>query len=404
MENYLLKPIKIGKGFSENRFVVNAVECCDSDIDGNPSEKTYARYSKYFSGGSGVIILEAITITDESKSTKYQLSLLPGNEKALTKFVSEMKKINPKTLFFFQLTHSGELSNEDFSRRFCVKPLPGFGGKLLTEDDAEKIIDLFVQSAKIAHAAGADGIDLKLCHGYLTSQFIRPYNDRKWKFGGSWENRTRFPYTIFERLQKAINDPDFIIGSKISIWEGFPGGFGSVGPDTAIIDLTEPLDLIRGLEERGAKFILVSAGSSAVSSPLFQPDKKVPESVYLHFNTQKIVKDTVKKDTVVIGSAYSILNNGDYLRAAKKTESSLIYWGNKNIKDGITDMIALGRQSLADSFIPVKIKSGREDSINWCIFCGQCSELLDNQVNAGCTIYDKEYATALKQVRKNKTQ
>ncbi len=404
MQNYLLKPIKIGNRFSENRIVVNSVECCDSDSKGNPGEKTYERYSKYFEGGSGIVILESLTITDESRSTKYQLSLLPENEKALTVFVSKMKKINPKTLFFFQLSHSGELSNTDFSKRVCVKPLPGFGGKLLDKDSIEKIIDLFIRAAKIAHASGADGIDLKLCHGYLPSQFIRPYNDRKWKFGGTWKNRTRFPYTIYEKLQRAINDPDFIIGSKISIWEGFPGGFGSAGPDTAIIDLTEPLDLVKGLEERGAKFILVSAGSVAASSPISQPDKKVPESVYLHFNAQKIVKDTVKNDTVVIGSAYSILNNGGYLRAVKKTESSLIYWGNKNIKDGVTDMIALGRQSLADSFIPVKIKSGKEDYINWCIFCGQCSKLLDNQVNTGCTVYNKEYADALKQLRKYKIQ
>ncbi|MCL4385879.1 MAG: 2,4-dienoyl-CoA reductase [Actinobacteria bacterium] len=400
-ENYLFKPIKIGNKISENRIAINAMECCDSDEEGNPSEKTYRRYQRHFEGGSGVVVLEAITVGYESRSRKYQLSIMPRNEKALAKFVSEMKRINPKTLFFFQLTHSGELSHPDFSKRVCVKPLPGFGGELLTEDDVEKIMDQFVTSAKIAHSAGADGIDIKLCHGYLGSQFIRPYNDRKWKFGGSWENRTRFPYTIYERVQKEINDPNFILGSKVSIWEGFPGGCGSAGPDTAIMDLTESLDLVKGIEERGAKFIIVSAGSPSITLALSQPDKKIPDDVYLHFGFQKAVKSVVKPETVVIGSAYSVLNNGNNaLQAVKREEASLKYWGNKNIKDGVTDMIAIGRQSLADSLLPAKMKAGKEDTINWCTACDNCIEFLIRQKNVGCATYDKEYADSLRQIRR----
>jgi len=400
-ENYLFKPIKIGSRVSENRIAINAMECCDSDEEGNPGEKTYRRYKRHFEGGSGVVVLEAITIGYESRSRKYQLSIMPRNEKALTKFVSEMKKINPKTLFFFQLTHSGELSHLDFSKKVCVKPLPGFGGELLTEDDVEKIINQFVTSAKIAQAAGADGIDMKLCHGYLASQFIRPYNDRKWKFGGSWENRTRFPYTIYERIQNEIKDPDFVVGSKVSMWEGFPGGCGSAGPDTALIDLTESLDLVKGIEARGAKFILVSAGSPSITLALSQPDRKIPDDVYLHFTFQKAVKSVVKPETVVIGSAYSVLNNGNNaLQAVRREEASLKYWGNKNIKDGVTDMIAIGRQSLADSLLPVKMKAGKEDSINWCTSCDQCIEFLIRQKNVGCATYDKEYGDALRRIRK----
>lgn len=399
--NYLFSPVKIGSRISENRFAINAMECCDSDDEGNPTEKTYRRYAKNFEGGSGVVVLEAITIGYESRSRKYQLSIMPRNEKALAKFVSEMKKINPKTLFFFQLTHSGELSHTDFSRRVCVRPLPGFGGDLLSEDDVEKIMDQFVVSAKIAQSAGADGIDMKLCHGYLGSQFIRPYNNRKWKFGGSWENRTRFPYTIYEKFQKEINDPNFIVGSKVSIWEGFPGGCGSAGPDTAIMDLTESLDLVKGIEERGAKFIIVSAGSPSITLALSQPDKKIPDDVYLHFTFQKAVKDVVKPETVVIGSAYSVLNYGNnVLQAVNREEASLKYWGNKNIKDGVTDMIAIGRQSLADSLLPAKMKAGKEDTINWCTTCDECIEFLIRQKNVGCATYDKEYHDALRQIRR----
>ena len=400
-ENYLFKPIKIGNKISENRIVINAMECCDSDSEGNPGEKTYRRYRRYFEGGSGVVFLEALTIGYENRARLNQLSIMPRNEKALAEFIKDIKATNPKTLLFLQLTHAGELSNPNFSRRVCVKPLPGFGGDILSEDDVESIIDQFITSAKIANAAGADGIDIKLCHGYLCSQFIRPYNDRKWKYGGSWENRTRFVYEIYERIQKEIKDPDFIVGSKISIWEGFPGGCGSAGPDTAVMDFSESLDLVKGIEARGAKFIFVSAGVPSITLALTQPDKKIPYDVYLHFTLQKTVKSTVKPGTVVIGSAYSILRDGNNnLHAVNRDEASLKYWGNKNIKDGVTDMIAIGRQAFADCYMASKLKAGKDSEIDWCTACDQCVELLIRQKNVGCCTYNKEYVDALRKIRR----
>ena len=223
----LLSPIKIGNRECPNRFFIQAMECTDADEEGNPSALTVERYSNLFKGEAGMITLEAITITDECRSRLNQLCIMPRNAKALEKFVADLKKINPKALFVFQLTHSGELSNPEFSRRVTVKPLPGFGGNVLTEEEVDKIMDQFVLAARIAYDAGADGIDLKLCHGYLGSQILRPYNDRKWKYGGPWENRRRFAFDLYERISKEINDPNFLIGSKISAWEGFPGGFGT---------------------------------------------------------------------------------------------------------------------------------------------------------------------------------
>jgi 2,4-dienoyl-CoA reductase-like NADH-dependent reductase (Old Yellow Enzyme family) len=401
MQDYLFSPVSIGSRKANNRIAINAMECCDSDENGNPTDTTCRRYRRHFRGNSGVIVLEAITVSYESRSRLHQLSIMPRNEKSLAKLVQEMKKVNPKPLFIWQLTHSGELSHPDFSKRVCVKPLPGFGGDLLSEEDVEKIMDQFVLAAKIAHDCGADGIDFKLCHGYLGSQLLRPYNDSNWKYGGSWSNRTRFAYATYERMVREVNDPNFLIGSKVSIWEGFPGGQGSAGPDTAIMDLTESLDLVRGLEERGASFIIVSAGSPSITLALSQPDRRIPDDAYLHHTFQKAVKDVLKSETVVIGSAYSVFRNGqNNLMAVNREESSLVYWGNKNIKDGVCDMIAIGRQSLADSLLPKKLLEGRKDEIDWCTACDNCIELLIRQRNVGCCTYDKPYAEALKQIRK----
>ncbi len=397
----VFQPVKIGPKTAPNRFVINAMECADSDEEGNPSEKTLRRYKDLFAGGAGLIDLEAITVQYESRSRLNQLSIMPRNQKALEKFTQELRKVSSKPLFVWQLTHSGELSNPDFSRRVCVKPLPGFGGEVIDEAYVEATIEQFVLSAKIAHDCGADGIDFKNCHGYLDSQLLRPYNDRKWKYGGPWENRTRFTYTVYERIAKEVNDPNFLVGSKVSIWEGFPGGQGSAGPRSPVMDLTESIDLVKGMEARGAKYILVSAGSPSITLALSQPDKRVPDDVYLHFTFQKLVRDALKPETVVIGSAYSVLNKGNNeLQGLAPEEKTFYHWANKNIREGVTDMVALGRQSLADAHLPQKFIEGREDEIEWCTACDNCIEFLIRQKNVGCATHMKEYTDALRAIRK----
>jgi len=400
--NVLLNPIKIGNLKSSNRIALNAMECNDADSDGNPSKRTYERYEKYFKGGAGLIDLEAITVTNESRGRLNQLSVMPKNESSLKKFVKEMKKINNQAIFIWQLTHSGEISDPGFSRRVTVKPHADFGGELLSEDDIEDILEKFILSAKIAHECGADGVDFKICHGYLGNQLLRPYNDRKWKYGGSFENRTRFTFEGYERMKDEINDPNFIIGSKISFWEGFPGGFGSAGPDTAIMDFAEPIALVKGLQERGADFIIVSAGCPSITLALSQPDRRIPDQVYLHHTFQKIVNDNVNPETVVIGSAYSIFRDGKNNLQPKvpESEKSLKYWANKNISEGVCDMIAIGRQTLADCYLPKKMIEGREEDINWCTACDDCIELLIRQEAVGCVVHNKEAMKRLKDLRK----
>lgn len=397
----LLSPVKIGNHVSPNRFFIQAMECNDADAEGNPTELTYQRYENLFRGESGLISLEAITVTDKSRSRRNQLTIMPRNIKPLINFVQKMKETNPDVVFIFQLTHSGELSKADFSRKVCIKPLPGYGGEVLSEEELDRIMDEFVLSAKIAHEAGADGVDLKLCHGYLGSQILRPYNDRPWKYGGPWENRRQFAYDLFERVQKEVNDKNFLIGAKVSAWEGFPGGFGSGGIDSPVIDLTEPIDLIKGLEERGAHFFIQSAGSPSITINLTQVDKRAPYFVYLHPTFSKAFRDNLKPETVVIGSNYSVYRDGKNGLFAVE-DSSLLNVAAKNIQNGITDMVGLGRQSLADPLLPLKVREGRAEEINYCTLCDNCLELLIQQSRIGCSTYDRYYTEVLVNTRQEK--
>ena len=399
----LLSPIQVGTHTSQNRFFIQAMECSDGDPEGNPTDLTYQRYEKLFKGNAGMIMLEAITITEKNRSRMNQLFIKPQNQPALTKFVTKLREVNPKPIFLFQLTHSGELSNPEFSKRLAVKLLPGFEGDIFTEDEFEVIMQDFVRAAKIAYDSGADGIDMKLCHGYLGSQILRPYNTRKWKYGGPWENRRQFAFDLYERIRKAIPDKNFLIGSKLSVWEGFPGGMGTAGPDTPVMDFTEIIDLVQGLEERGAAFFVQSAGSPSITISLTQADRERPYFAYLHQYFAKILRDNLKPETVVVGSNYSVFGKGrNKLLAVDPEDSALLAYGADNIEKGFVDLIALGRQSFADPLLPLKFEEHREQEINYCTACDNCLELLIQQAPIGCCTYNKFYSDVLRETRKNK--
>jgi len=399
----LLSPVRIGSRTAANRIAINAMECCDADTGGNPTHTAFRRYERLARGNAGVIVVEALSVVDENRGRLHQLTALPENQKGLTELVAAMRAANPRPIILWQLTHSGELSSPEFSERVCVKPFPGYEGRLLTEEEVDEILDRFVFAARMAHDCGADGVDFKLCHGYLGTQLLRPFNDRKWKYGGSWGNRTRFAYEFYERIAKEIKDPGFIVGSKITMWEGLPGGMGCAGPDTPIMDLREPLDLAKGLEARGAKYIIESAGNPSLTLSLVQAYKNVPETSYLHFGFQKQLRSVLRPSTVVIGSNNSVYRNGrNTFRGVKPEEASLVYWGNKNIRDGVCDMVAIGRQSLADPLLPSKLEQGKDSEIHWCTVCDHCIEFLIRQVPVGCSTYEREYTRELKELRREK--
>lgn len=397
----LLEPIKIGNLVSKNRFLMQSMECSDADKDGNPTDTTLKRYQDIFRGEGGVVDLEAITVSSESRARLNQLEVLPKNEKPLAKFVKTLKETNKDTIILFQLTHAGELASDEYSRRVTVKPLYGIGGELLSEEEVDAIIDQFVLSAKIAHDIGADGIDMKLCHGYLGSQILRPYNDRKWKYGGSWENRSRFAYDLYERINKAVNDKNFLIGSKLSAWEGFPGGCGSPGPDSPLMDLTESLDLVKGLEERGAQYFIPSAGCTEITEGLTNAGKNHSYFAYLHLYFANEYKKVVKPETVIMGSGFSVFRNGknNGMMAIDPKDGNMLALGAQCIEDGMMDMIGLGRQSFADPHVPRKLREGKEDEIKYCTICDHCLDLLFEEQPIGCCTYDKKYAQVYLKMR-----
>ena len=390
-------PIRIGKKVAPNRIVIQPMECTDADSSGNPTDLTSQRYRRLAEGGAGIIIFESLTITLESRARKSQLSITEENAKSMERLVKEMRAINNESLILFQLNHSGRLSEKAFSKVVSVYPTGDPNVHILTEEEIEEIGSGFVKAAVIAKQVGADGIDLKHCHGYIFAEMIRPANTRPDRFGGTFENRLRFTRETAQKMKAALGDESFLLGVRFSIYDGIPGGFGTAGPEEVVEDLHEPIAFVKMLEKMGMDYINVSAGIAG--SEITQPSKKYPEGVYRHFGWAKAVKEAV--NIPVIGSGYSYLRDGkNDLREPDKSKKSFMYWAEKNLKDGNADLVGIGRQSLADPLFPKKILSGETQSINYCTTCDRCLALMLSQKEVGCAIHNEYYRELFRRVKR----
>jgi 2,4-dienoyl-CoA reductase-like NADH-dependent reductase (Old Yellow Enzyme family) len=395
----LNQPQKIGQKTAPNRLAIHPMECNDADEKGNPSQLTMNRYRKLAQGGAGLISVESATINPSSRARDNQLVAQKENTQGLAKLIEVMRAENPDPLIIIQINHSGAISGPGFSKVVSYYPT-GFHKEevIIGDDELRQISGWYVEAAKVCQAAGADGIDFKMCHGYLGGQLLRPANTRQGRYGGSWENRSRFFVETAARIKDETNDPGFILGSRISFYEGIPGGFGTSGPDQVVEDPTEPLAFCKLIEDAGFHFINVSGGVPVMTGEFCRPTKRYPEGVYRQFGWAKQVRQAV--GIPLIGTAYSYLRDGDnQLVESDKQKKSLIYWACNNIKSGQVEMVGIGRQSLADPLFPKKVLSGDLDNIDYCMACSGCSKLLGGQARVGCVVYDDFYKNELKQLR-----
>ncbi len=390
-------PIHIGKKVASNRIVIQPMECNDANSAGNPTDLTRQRYRRLAEGGAGIIFFESLTVTLESRARKSQLSITEENAESLERLIKEMRDINDGSLIVFQLNHSGRLSEKAFSKVVSVYPAGDPNIHILTEEEIEEIGSSFVQSTVIAKQVGADGIDFKHCHGYIGAEIVRPINTRPDRYGGSFENRVRFTRETIEKMKAAVDDESFLIGVRFSIYDGIPGGFGTAGPEEVIEDLQEPLAFVKMLEEMRIDYINVSAGIAG--SEITQPSKKYPEGVYRHFGWTRAVKNVLK--IPVIGSGYSYLRDGkNNLQEPDPSKKNFTYWAEKNLRDGNTDMVGIGRQSLADPLFPKKVLSGETEAIDYCTTCDRCLALMLAQKQVGCAVHNKYYRDLYRRVKK----
>lgn len=391
-ESPLWTPLRIGNLTVRNRFAVLPMEAADASPDGTPSESSVKRYNDFCRGGSGLVWIEATALENQTRTRKNQLMLDvydASSRRAWEAFIGDLKKKYPDTVIIFQYQHGGETVSNGAPRRITVKPLYGFGGDIIDADYIDAFIDREVETARFLHDIGVDGIDLKMCHGYLGTQILRPYNDRNWKYGGSWENRSRFAFDPCERIRDLIPDRRFLLGARVSMYDEMPGGQGHAGADSPYIDLTESIALIKGMEARGCDFFGETIGNGAVYGKNMAPVKSCNANIYQHITMAKLMKENLRPETVVIGAGFSVLGSGKEhpLGGMPPEAEGLKAFAEKCLTTGGPDMIGLGRQAFADPYLPLKMELGAEDQIRWCKLCNKCLQLEPVMKHTGCAFY-----------------
>lgn len=401
----LRTPKSIGARTAPNRFVAQPMEGNDGENGGRPSERTVKRYGNLGRGLWGIAVVEAVSVVSDCLARVNQLILERRNLDAFKRLVGAYKSSNPEGILLIQLTHSGRKGSAGTVPTTLYEGGPA-GARLLKTTEIEDIQRKFVEAARMVEETGADGIDFKMCHGYFGAEMLRPANVRTDGWGGSFEDRTRFLRESYGEIKAASAHSDFIIGARLSLYEGIRGGCGTAAPDELVEDLSEMKRLVLLMKELGMDYVNVSAGIPGEISELTRP---VPQGrwFYLdHIRYSKTVRETLRSnfssrdkgprdggnaavsthtrfnaDPAVIQSAYSILK-ADALTLAADC-----------ISRGYSDFAGFGRQEFADPETPAKLFRGEEP--RWCTGCSGCSKLMAKQVNDGCSTYDSYYKKLL---------
>jgi NADPH2 dehydrogenase len=437
----LAQPYRLPNGFVVgNRFCVLPMEGWDGTTDGHPSELTIRRWRRF--GESGAKLVwggEAAAVRPDGRANPNQLII---NEHTLTGLAVLRESLvaahaerfgGADDLFIgLQLTHSGRFCRPDDKKQ--LKPKIAYHHPLLdrkfglapdypvmTDDDIARLIEDFVAAAQRAYRAGFAFVDIKHCHGYLGHEFLSAV-ERPGKYGGSFENRTRFVREIVAGIRATV--PQLQIGVRLSAFDFIPFrpneyGVGEPEPFAGVyryafggdgsgcgIDLTEPkkfLDLLASLE---VKMVCISAASPYYNPHLIRPATFPPSDGYLppedplvgvarQINVVKELKQH-RPDMVLIGSAYS------YLQEFLPNVAQYV------VRNQQADFIGLGRAMLSYPDVVADILAGRPlQRKRICRTFSDCTTAPRHGLVSGCYPLDEYYkqrpeAKALEAVKRKR--
>lgn len=396
----LEKPLTINLKNIHNRLAVQPMEGCDGTADGRPDTLTKRRYDRFARGGAGLIWFEATAILNEGRANPRQLFLNENTLDSFKQIVCDIKETGLKEngfepLVICQLTHSGRYSKPEgvpapliaYNNPLFEKDKPIDKDRIVSDGYLKSLEDSFGYAAALAERAGFDGADIKCCHRYLLCELLSAF-ERKGDYGGSFENRTRL-YLNALKSAAASTSRDFIITSRLNIYDGFPYpyGFGVETDGSLSPDTSEPERLVNILyNELKIKLLNITIGNPYVnphvnrpfdSGPYTPPEEPLFGVARMMNLTERVHKSA--PDLTVIASGFSYLRESAPFLAAGA------------VKSGVCEMAGFGREAFAyPDFARDIIGKGVMNPKKCCIACGKCSELMRAGAVAGCAVRDKE--------------
>ena len=349
MNNYrkskLFRPIKIRNLQLKNRFVVPPMETNLGGLGGEVTPELIGYWTARAKGGFGLLILENSSIDPVGNVCMHTPGFYDDRHiEGLRGLTDAVHRHGAKMAA--QISHSGRQTFPDImgEQPVSASPVSCPGDrctpKELTTDDIYGLIEKFGDAAGRVKKAGFDAVEIHGAHGYLIAQFMSPYaNKRADEFGGSLDNRMRFPLLIVENVRKKVGR-DYPVMFRISGDERVPAGR----------TIQETVLIAQMLEEAGVDAIDVSTAVKGSHQYISAPPA-VPAGFLL--KDAALVKRAVNVPVIAVG---------------RLNEPALADFALRN---GMADLIAIGRGSLADPEFPNKVYEGRLDDIIPCIACLQ---------------------------------
>ena len=336
---HLLEPLDLGFTTLTNRVIMGSMHVgLEEAPDG--FERMAEFYAERARGGVGLIITGGIAPNPEGATYTGAAKLTTSEEVAEHKVITDAVHAAGGRIAM-QILHTGRyaFSEESVAPSALQAPINPFTPRALTDEEVERTIEDFVRTAELAREAGYDGVEIMGSEGYLINQFIASAtNRREGPWGGTYENRMRFPLEIVRRTRARVGD-DFILVYRLSMLDLVPGG--STFP--------EVVQLAKAVEEAGATIINTGIGWHEARIPTIATS--VPRGAY-SWVTRKLMGE--------VSVPLVAVNRINTPEVAEKV-----------LAEGDADMVALARPFLADSHFVAKAAQGRSEEINTCIGCNQ---------------------------------
>lgn len=359
----LFSPGRIGSMELKNRVVMAPMVRNYADADGRVTDRYAAHIARIVRGGVGMMILEASYIRPDGKGFTHQLGLhtddvIPGIRRLVELAHAEGARIGPQLYHAGRQTASAVSGMQPVAPSAIPDPVVNELPRALTIDEIREVIAAFAAAARRAREAGCDFVEVHGAHGYLITQFLSPFSNRRNdEYGGSEEGRMWFLVEVVEAV-RAVVGPDFPVTVRLSGEELVPQG----------LTLDDTVRISRRLEALGVNALHISAGNYAsydrgyMISPMAVPDGPL-------IPMAQRVKENVSIPVIAV----------DKIRSPELADEA--------IRTGKADFVAIGRGFLADPDWPSKAHAGRVETIRRCIACNQgCITRLFEQKDVWCTV------------------
>lgn len=341
----LFQPIHIGPMTVKNRFVVPPMGNNFAHANGTWSDQSVAYYAERAKGGFGLITIEATVVHQGAKGGPLKPCLYDDTS------IESLKRITDACHAYgacvsIQLQNAGPEGNAKNAGApiQAASAIEAACGRDIPEEvPTERVYELvkgYGDAAERAMRGGVDAAEIHMAHGYLVSSFMSPRtNKRIDEFGGSFENRMRFPRLIVEEVKRRVGNRVAIL-ARINSSDEILGG----------LDVHDAAAIARYLEECGVECLHISRAVHLKDNYMWAPTT-IHGGFSADFATE--IKRAVSIPTIVIG---------------RFTEP---HYAELMLEEDRADLIAFGRQSLADPHMPRKVQEGRLDDVFPCIACLQ---------------------------------